>query len=107
MKAGKLDQRIILQAKSVTRDAMGGEVITWVDQATVWAEAQPLAGREYFAAKLEQSQSTIRFIIRRGTSVTTAWRLMWQGAPYDINDVIDIAGEHNEFHLMCQTQANA
>ena len=73
MKAGKLDQRITLQAKSVTRDAMGGEVITWADQATVWAQADPLRGREYFAAKQEQSEITIRFKIRRGTSVTTAW----------------------------------
>lgn len=107
MKAGKLDQLITLQSKSVTRDAMGGEVVTWVTQNEVWAEYQPLSGREYFAAKIEQAESVIRFKIRRGTSVTTAWRLLWKAVAYDINDVVPIDGKHEEFHLMCQTQQNA
>lgn len=107
MKAGKMDQRITLQAKSVTRDAMGGEVVTWVTQTEVMAEYEPLTGREYFASKIEQGEATIRFKIRRGTSVTTAWRLLWRSVAYDIKDVKPIDGRLDEFHLMCETQQNA
>ena len=106
MKAGKLRQRITLQAKAVTRDAMGGEVITWPDQATIWASAEPLRGREFFVAQQEQSEITIRFRIRYRTDVTTAWRVVWETRVYDIVQIIDPEGMHREQQIMARTQQN-
>ena len=34
--AGEFDQRITLQSKSITRNAIGEEVVTWGDVATIW-----------------------------------------------------------------------
>ena len=107
VKAGRLRQRITLQAKSVTRDAMGGEVITWADQVTIWASAEPLRGREFFAAQQEQAEISIRFVIRYRSDVTTAWRVMWETRAYDIVEIIDIDGRHKEQQIMARTQQNA
>ena len=53
--AGALDQRITLQARTASVDALGQGVETWVEVGTVWAKAQPLRGREFFAAGAMQS----------------------------------------------------
>src|SRR4051812_28090568 len=41
MQAGKMRNRVTLQEKSTGRDAIGGEIVTWVDLSTVWAELDP------------------------------------------------------------------
>ena len=106
IEAGKLKQRIKLQAKSVTRDAMGGEVITWVDQAEIWASAEPLRGREFFAAQQEQSETTIRFRMYYLAGVTNAWRVVWETRAYDITEAIDPYGSHKILEIMARTQQN-
>ncbi len=102
-----MSHRITLQAKSVTRDAMGGEVITWPDQATIWASAEPLRGREFFAAHQEQAEITIRFRIYYRSDITTAWRVVWETRAYDIVQIIDLDARHREMELMARTQQNA
>ena len=74
MTGDDLRHRIVLQAKSVTRDAMGGEVITWVDQATVWAAIEPLSARELVAAQQVQPELNTRIGIRYRSDVTAEWR---------------------------------
>ena len=52
--AGKMTERVTFQAKSVTRNSLGEEVVTWGDVATVWAEVHPSRGREFNAANQTQ-----------------------------------------------------
>jgi SPP1 family predicted phage head-tail adaptor len=106
MHSSRLDKRITLQTKSVTRDAMGGEVITWTDEVSVWAAVEPLNGREYFSAEQMQSEIDIRFIIRYRSGVTSAWRVLWEDNPYNIVEPIDPNGDHIWLHLMTVTQHN-
>jgi SPP1 family predicted phage head-tail adaptor len=104
MRSGDLRQLITLQSKIVTRDAMGGEVISWVDRGMVPASVEPLRGREYFAAKEQQAETDVRFRIRYWSEVTSAWRVNWEGRYYDILSVIDVNGRHVEQQLMCKSQ---
>jgi SPP1 family predicted phage head-tail adaptor len=83
-----LDQRVTLQAKSVTRAANGEEVVTWGDVATVWAEAIPLRGREFYAAAQMQQAIDVRFRIRERAGLTGDMRLLWKAQPYDIIAII-------------------
>jgi SPP1 family predicted phage head-tail adaptor len=103
MQAGYLDQRITLQARSASRDAMGGEVVTWADVATVWAAAEPLRGREYFAAQQVQAETQIRFRIRYRAGIVLTMRVLWRAQPYDIQAVIDPYGRKTSLELMCST----
>ncbi len=44
--ADQLDQRVTLQTSAISRDAVGGQVETWSDAATVWAGVRPLSARQ-------------------------------------------------------------
>lgn len=103
--AGRLDQRVTLQQKSVTRDDIGGEVVTWVDVATLWAAVQPVRGREYIALRAAQSDITTKITIRYRSGVTTAMRIVWNGHAMDIAEAININGGNHTLELMCRGEA--
>ena len=44
--AGTLGRRIKIQRPSTIKDSLGAPSRTWIDVATVWADIQPLSGRE-------------------------------------------------------------
>lgn len=103
-----MSQRITLLSKSVTRDAMGGEIITWVDEGDVWAEAEPLRGREYFASKQFIAEDTTRFRVRYqdAITITSEWRLRWREQDYDIVYVVDVNAAQRTRELLCTTAPN-
>jgi len=105
LSAGRLRHRVTLQSKSVTRDAYGGETVTWVDIATVWAECLPLSGREYLAARAEVAETLIKIRIRWRADVSTTCRAVWEGRNYDIEAALDSGGRHEELMLMCKAVA--
>lgn len=73
---GKLDRRVVLRYKSVTRDAMGGEVVEWVNAATVWASNAPLSGGRMYSAEAKHYDSSLQYTIRHRTDVEAGWRLV-------------------------------
>ena len=87
--AGKLRHRVTLQSKGTpTRDAMGGEVITWTDVATVWAEVAALSGRALIAAQQAQSEITTRITIRYRADIRPDWRVLHGSTIYTIHALI-------------------
>ena len=102
--AGRLDQRLTLQAPATTEDELGQPVAGWSTVGTVWASAAPLRGRELMAAAAGQSEATVRFRIRWRADVTRAWRVLWRGVAYAIeSDPIDVHGQRQALELMCTT----
>lgn len=108
--AGKLNQRITLQQRAAGTDQLGQANGAWADLAvapTVWARAEPLRGREFFAAGQQQRELTARFVIRYRSDIATAaepLRLLWRGVPYDVvSPAIDRDGSREELELMCAT----
>lgn len=73
---GRLDRRVVLQYKSVTRDAMGGEVITWINSATVWAGKVPQRGGRFFSADGKHYETGLQYRIRHRTDVKEGWRVV-------------------------------
>ena len=88
--SGKLKHRVELQSKTVTRDAMGGEAITWVTQATVWAEVSALSGRALMAAQQAQSEVTARIMLRKAAAGSLAddWRIKHGSDIYTLHAII-------------------
>jgi SPP1 family predicted phage head-tail adaptor len=100
--SGQFDQRISLQQKRTVRDSYGQETVTWSEFATVWAKAEPLAGREYFSAQQMQSAATVRFRVRYRAGIDDTMRVVWRDKPYEItSEPIDLEGKRRELHLMC------
>lgn len=100
LKAGDLDQRVTLQSRSVVKDANGQDVITWVPEASVWAQVQAVRGREFFAAAQVQQEQTVKVRIRYRTDVLLSWRLVWQGRNHDITGIVPV-GRKDMLEIMC------
>lgn len=100
--AGRMDQRITLQAPSASVDALGQRVETWADVATVWAEVQPLRGREFFAAGAMQSEAAVRVRMRYRTDVTGKMRVLWRSVPHAlVAEPMDVDAGRHTLELLC------
>lgn len=102
IKHGKLDQRVALFSRSVVKDAMGQDTITWVSQGSVWAQRINMKSAEAFAAAQMSEENVVEFHIRHHPTVQTTWRLEWNGAAYDIVSVADYGGRQDRTRLMCR-----
>lgn len=100
MRAGRLNQRITVEQKSVTRAGTGEEVVNWTTFATVWAEVKQLRGREFFAAAQMQGAMDHQVFIRYRTDITRDMRLMCNGQPLDIVGIAQI-GNKEGLEIMC------
>lgn len=105
MQIGRLNRRVTIQQKSASRDAYGGEAITWTTVAIVWAAVLPLRGREYMAIREAGAELTTRFVIRYRSGVTPAMRIVHGDAHYDIVEVIDSEDGHRFLELMARAEA--
>lgn len=104
--AGRARHRVKLQSKSVTKNGIGEEIVTWADVVTdtedhcLWAEAWPLKGREFFAAAETQYAADVRFRMRYRTDLTREHRIVWNGEAYDITQIIDVGARHHTTEIL-------
>jgi SPP1 family predicted phage head-tail adaptor len=93
--AAEFNQRITLQSKSVTRNSIGEEVVTWGDVADGLGKSHAPT-RQCVSMPLKQQQHVIdaRFLIRQRTGLTEDMRLQWKGEPYDITSIIKGTGPY-------------
>lgn len=82
--AGLLDQRIVLEQKSVTRNSIGEEVETWSTFATVWARYRPAKVGERASGAQLQAEHEAVFRIRWLTGVDPEMRIVWRGERYEL-----------------------
>lgn len=100
MVAGKLDQRIIVDRVSVTRDALGQEVETWGELTTVWAMVKWVSDEERFSQAQLTPTQTVRFTIRSSVTsraITPRDRVRYAGANWDIHGVKPTLDGRNRF----------
>ena len=93
MRAGQLDRRIRIEAKSITHSDSGQEVVTWTELATVAARKIENRGAERFAAQQIVGHAVKTFWIRWSetvSAITTEHRIVFDGRNYDITDVREI-----------------
>jgi SPP1 family predicted phage head-tail adaptor len=67
MRSGQLRHKITIDLKTSTRDAYGGESVTWTTNIGVWAAIYPLRGSQYFAAAQVQGGISHKVRIRYAT----------------------------------------
>jgi len=104
MRSGPLRHFITFQSEVAERDAIGGKVITWFDEVTLPASAEPLQGREYFYAEQVQSEVEIRFRIHYFPGIKPEWRILFEGKPYDTVEIIDNRSLHRELQFLAKSQ---
>jgi SPP1 family predicted phage head-tail adaptor len=102
MKAGALDQRIVIERLVEGYDELGQPINTWLPIVQTWAHVQPLVGREYIAAGALLSEVTARVRMRYRPGITAADRVIHNGKVYGITSVADVHSSRRELQLQCR-----
>ena len=102
MDAGALDQKIIIETRSVVHNALGEEVESW-SPSPAWAKVTETPGREFLKGDYQAERKAV-FCIRFKQVDTTA-RVTWGGQVYDIQSV---TGTYREgwAYLHCVARVN-
>lgn len=78
MQAGKLIHRLQLQQDNGTKDAIGGNVASWVDVGIpTWGSVEPLSGRDIILGAQISPDTTHKIRVRFRTGVHSAMRWKW------------------------------
>jgi len=102
MNPGKMDRRITVQARTLTKDAAGGRVETWADSFLCWAELVKTSQSEAITADSDRNIETRLFRIRYKTGLASGThRIFYQLRFYDITG-IDEEGRQDRLLLTCR-----
>lgn len=104
LQPGELDQQVTIQSKTVTRNALGEEIVQWVDARTVWAKAMPMRGREYLAGAALEESADVRFLTRYRSDFENTQRLVWRGVPHDIRSIADVEGARVAIEIIASSR---
>jgi SPP1 family predicted phage head-tail adaptor len=85
MDAGALDQHITIERPSLTTNALGEQITSWVVDGTPWARVIETPGREFLKGGIE-AEGKAAFVIR-WRALDSAYRVTWGGRVYQIEDV--------------------
>ena len=98
----RLNKRVTIQQKSVTRAANGEEVVAWITHLALWAEVAPIRGREFFAAAQMQGAADYRVTLRYTPSITRDMRVLFGSTVLDIvAEPINANSANRTTELMC------
>jgi len=105
MRAGSLNRQVSIRSPSTwTRSTDGGVVLVWTTVLdTVWADRQPIGGRELFTQDARWAEVTTKFITRYSSLVTPKCILLDLGdssVVYEIDAVIDIRDERRGLEIL-------
>lgn len=109
LQAGKLTQRITLQAPAITKGTSGGITKVWADvAANVPAAVRHLSGNERQASSAggQVAEARTEFTMRYRPGITAKMRVLYQGAVYNIRHVNDWMGKRESLLLTCDTGVN-
>ncbi|SDY84663.1 phage head closure protein [Thermoactinomyces sp. DSM 45892] len=101
-----LRHRIRILDRVITRDDEGSPIEDWTTKVTLWAEVNPLSGREYYQAAAVQSENDVKIRIRYRADISTDMRVQFNQKLYDIQSVVDWNSEHRELHLTVKEVVN-
>lgn len=90
VRAGQLSRRVRIQSRSGAQDSFGGPQLTWSDVATVWADIEPLSGRELESAQRTASEITHQITVRyqsifADTRVVAGYRALYKTRVFNIH----------------------
>lgn len=92
MDPGKLDKRITIQQYTTTQNKNGFDGPEWIEYKPVWASVNNLWGKEFYAAKATQEETTVEFKVRYSKDLevlleeggTEVYRIYWNKRAFNI-----------------------
>ena len=92
--AGTLGRRIKIQRPSTVKDSLGAPSRTWIDVATVWADIQPLSGREAVIASRISAELTHQITVRYQSifdnpQLVAQYRVLYKSRIFNIHSAMN------------------
>ena len=104
MEIGKLRHRIIFQQTVKVDDTYKGHEVTWANFVTVWADVEPLTGREYFFSQQVKAEVTHRVKIRYRDDITVKMRILFGTRVLGVESIFDIKERHKTLEIFCREE---
>lgn len=102
MNPGKMDRRITVQVRTLSKDAAGGRVETWADTFLCWAEVVRAKQTEGIIADADRNTEERQFRIRYRTGIASGThRIFYQLRFYDIT-AIEEEGRQDSLLITCR-----
>lgn len=94
MRAGALRHSVLVEQRSSTTDALGGQVNTWSTLATLQAEVRPLQGRELLSAQTIATEITHKITFRYDAifadpRTAAAYRISYGTRQFNVHGVLN------------------
>jgi SPP1 family predicted phage head-tail adaptor len=102
MNPGRMDRRILVQTRTLAKDAAGGRTQTWADAFHCWAEVVRAKQAEGITADADRNTEERQFRIRYRTGIESGThRILYQLRFYDIV-AVDEEGRQDRLLLTCR-----
>ncbi|MBV1758134.1 MAG: phage head closure protein [Dethiosulfatibacter sp.] len=98
--SGKLNKRITIESRSKTQNSYGELLDTWTPLKNIWAGIDPLSGRDFVAAKADQSEISHEITVRDGKDIKPNMRVVFGSRIFDIKAVLNINEAGREYVIM-------
>lgn len=89
IRAGELDQRIVIEEATITKNEYNEEEETWATFEEVWADYLPFGGREFWSSQQITAKAMGTFGIRYLPGLLPTMRISYQGMLWDIQRIDD------------------
>lgn len=99
---GKLKSHIVIEQQASGQDADGQPNGAWSTLATVWANIRYGTGAEAIRGGVVSSEAKVSIRIRRRTDVTSAMRITYGGATFQILAVLPNEVDRKFLDLACE-----
>lgn len=89
-----LNKRITIEKQNTGTTENGFDKEVWIEYKTIWASINNLFGKEFYAAKAVQAESTVEFIVRYSKELdclnSEGYRVLWNTKIYNITFIDNI-----------------
>lgn len=104
MRAGDLRHQIEIQRYTETSNDFGEVIEAWNTINTVKANITPLSGKEYYASKQVNAETTHQVFIRYISGLKPADRVVFNGRVFNILSIINYKEKNISLELLCTEQ---
>ncbi|KGR89042.1 phage head closure protein [Lysinibacillus odysseyi] len=94
--SGLYRHRILIRKRTTTVDELLQEIEVFEDYGYYWAMTKTLKGSEFIAAAKEQTENTVRFVVRYAKSLDefiaaekTTFEVVHNGITYDVQSAMN------------------
>lgn len=106
MRSGRLRFKVKIEKNTPVHASPGVDTPSWSTFATVWADIQPLTGKEFFTGAELQAEVSHQIRIRYLDGVTSKMRVVYNSRIFEIEAVINRDERNKETVLACIEDVN-